>query len=104
MRSARRSRSKPKLRWNTDRELGQDVRSGSDAHADHRADAERKTGFVTDVQQRRQMTERLRLQKKKHNSLEKLQDGWDHLRNGLHGGILITAAAQDRYKLNNHHV
>lgn len=69
MRSARRSRSKPKLRWNTDRELGQDVRSGSDAHADHRADAEGRTGFVTDVQRRRQMTERLRLQKKKKTQL-----------------------------------
>ena len=31
--------------------------------------------------------------RKRVNSLEKLQDGRDHLGNGLHGGILVTATA-----------
>lgn len=40
---------------------------------------------------------------KKNNSLEKLQDGGDHLCDGLHGGILITAAHKTD-KRNNRHV
>lgn len=100
--SARRSRSEPReLRRDTDRELGEDVRSGSHAHADHRADAERRTGSqqtCSSADGRRNACDN-----KKNNSLEKLQDGGDHLCDGLHGGILITAAHKTD-KRNNRHV